>query len=36
MTRAWDREAIHLMFSRTCDNEAQETYTTCQKVMRLI
>jgi glycosyltransferase involved in cell wall biosynthesis len=33
LTRAWDREAIHSMFSRTWDNVAQETYATCQKVM---
>jgi glycosyltransferase involved in cell wall biosynthesis len=35
LTRAWDREAIHSMFSRTWDNVAQETYATCQRFMNL-
>ena len=33
LTRSWDREAIHSMFSRTWDNVAQETYATGQRVM---
>lgn len=35
LRRAWDRQTIHSMFSRTWDNVAQETYATCQKVMSL-
>ncbi len=33
LTRTWNREAIHSMFSRTWDNVAQETYAICQNVM---